>query len=232
MSQVWSWISDIVLALLLVGTLGMTLRLDRALRVVRRDRTSFEALISNLGAATNAVKVGIQALRNEADRAAGQIERRSEEADKMATDLSFLIEAADRAGARLEERLLAVPKIAIIESRPVSVARRLATGGQFLRRRRAQVAATTEASPAVVASAPAEQPAAVSIEHQSPVPAASELPPIGLRERAGITTRPRVLATGILQTLEATKPLQTGTLTGSVIVAETGEELMCLKMVG
>jgi len=105
----WSWIADAFLALLLTGTLVMTIRLDKALRVVRRDRTAFEALISNLGSATGAVKVGIQALRNEADRAAGQIERRSEDADKMATDLSFLIEAADRAGDRLELRLQSVP---------------------------------------------------------------------------------------------------------------------------
>jgi hypothetical protein len=103
MISIWGWIADAVLAVLLTGTLFMTIRLDRALRVVRRDRAVFEALISNLGSATNSVKLGIQALRNEADRAAEQIERRSEDADKLATDLSFLIEAADRAGARLEE---------------------------------------------------------------------------------------------------------------------------------
>jgi Domain of unknown function (DUF6468) len=103
MISIWGWIVDAILAVLLSGTLVMTIRLDRALRVVRRDRAVFEALISNLGSATNSVKLGIQALRNEADRAAEQIERRSEDADKLATDLSFLIEAADRAGARLEE---------------------------------------------------------------------------------------------------------------------------------
>jgi hypothetical protein len=103
MISILGWIADLILAGLLIGTLVMAIRLDRALRVVRRDRAVFEALISNLGSATNSVKLGIQALRNEADRAAEQIERRSEDADKLATDLSFLIEAADRAGARLEE---------------------------------------------------------------------------------------------------------------------------------
>jgi len=112
MIPVWGWIADAVLALLLISTLVMATRLDRALRVVRRDRAVFEALISNLGSATNSVKLGIQALRNEADRAAEQIERRSEDADKLATDLSFLIEAADRAGARLDEarQSLATPE--------------------------------------------------------------------------------------------------------------------------
>ncbi len=103
MISVWGWIANVVLALLLTGTLVMAVRLDRALRVVRRDRVVFEALITNLGSATTSVKLGIQALRNEAARAAEQIERRTEDADKLATDLSFLIDAANRAGARLEE---------------------------------------------------------------------------------------------------------------------------------
>ena len=109
MLSFWAWVADAALALLLSGTLFMSVRLDRALRVVRRDRAVFETLINNLSSATSSVKIGIQALRNEADRAAEQIERRTEDADKMATDLSFLIEAADRAGAKLEQRLQAVP---------------------------------------------------------------------------------------------------------------------------
>jgi hypothetical protein len=103
MISIWGWVADAILVLLLTATLVMAARLDRALRMVRRDRPVFEALINNLSSATNSVKLGIQALRNEADRAAEQIERRSEDADKLATDLSFLIEAADRAGARLDE---------------------------------------------------------------------------------------------------------------------------------
>ena len=103
MMSVWGWIANLILAGLLVGTLVMAVRLDRALAVVRRDRAVFEALITNLASATSSVKLGIQALRNEADRAAEQIERRSEDADKLATDLSFLIDAANRASQRLEE---------------------------------------------------------------------------------------------------------------------------------
>jgi Domain of unknown function (DUF6468) len=105
MMNVWNWLADGLLALLLSGTLVMAIRLDRGLRVVRRDRAAFETLISSLGAATGSVSSGIQALRNEAERAAEEIERRSSDADKMATDLSFLVEAADRAGAKLEQTL-------------------------------------------------------------------------------------------------------------------------------
>src|SRR5471030_1064385 len=109
MMSIWYWIANAFLALLLIGTLGMSIRLDRALRLVRRDRAVFESLITNLGSATNSVKLGIQALRDEADRAAKQIERRSEDADKLATDLSFLIDAANRVGARLDDGRRSVP---------------------------------------------------------------------------------------------------------------------------
>jgi hypothetical protein len=94
--------ADLVLAGLLIATLAMSVRLDRALRVVRRDRAAFEALITSLGSATASVKLGISALRQEAERAAEQIDTRSQNADKMATDLSFLIDAAERASARIE----------------------------------------------------------------------------------------------------------------------------------
>lgn len=77
MMTLWSWLADGILAMLLVGTLAMAIRLDRALKVVRCDRSAFEALIANLGSATSSVKLGIQALRNEADRSAELIGRRS-----------------------------------------------------------------------------------------------------------------------------------------------------------
>ena len=100
MTELWSLLADAALVMLLTATLVMAVRLDRALRVIRRDRAVFETLITNLGAATSSVKTGIQALRTEADRAAEQIERRTMEADKMATDLSFLVESADPGGVR------------------------------------------------------------------------------------------------------------------------------------
>jgi hypothetical protein len=102
MTLPWGWMADLVLAGLLIATLAMSVRLDRALRVVRRDRAAFEALITSLGSATASVKLGIGALRQEAERAAEQIDTRSQNADKMATDLSFLIDAAERASARIE----------------------------------------------------------------------------------------------------------------------------------
>jgi hypothetical protein len=112
MMSTYGWIIDTALILLLSSTFVMALRLDRALRIVRRDRAAFEALISSLSSATNAVKLGIQKLRDEAERSAEHIERRSNEADRMATDLSFLIERAEGAGGRLEAGLRGMAAIA------------------------------------------------------------------------------------------------------------------------
>lgn len=181
MTPIWSWVADAVLALLLIGTLGMVVRLDRAMRMIRQDRAVFEALISNLSSATNSVKLGIQALRNEADRAAEQIGRRSEDADKMATDLSFLIEAADRAGANLEGKLRSLS--ASQAPAPVEApAPKLHAAARVPKRRR--VAAATDATPAPVAPEPASAP------NHAPSRASNHADE--LRELAGITTRPRV----------------------------------------
>ena len=133
--SIWSWLADAVLVLLLLGTLGMVARLDRSMRMVRQDRAVFEALIANLSSATGSVKLGIQALRTEADRAAEQIGRRSEDADKMATDLSFLIEAADRAGASLEEKLRAASSLQAPAAEPVVKPRKLRAARRQSRQR-------------------------------------------------------------------------------------------------
>jgi hypothetical protein len=100
-----TWMADGALCLLLLGTLVMSIRLDRGLRLVRRDRGAFETLIGSLGSATQAVSVGVQRLRSESERAAELIQRRSEEADRLATDLSFLIDRAERSGRRIEGAL-------------------------------------------------------------------------------------------------------------------------------
>ena len=181
MTASWSLGADIALAVLLIGTIVGAVRLERALRVIRRDRGVFEALILNLSSANDSVKVGIAALRDEAGRAARQIGQSSQDADKMATDLSFLIEAADRAGARLEERLRASRPEAPAprESKSVRRFRKLAQG--------ARMQLSTRGKPAVeplVLTVPVAGPAAPP--SPGPVPLVG-----GLFLQAGITTRRR-----------------------------------------
>ena len=187
MTPLWSLAADGMLSLLLVGAIVTAVRLEGALRVIRGDRGAFEALIVNLSSATESVQSGIQALRNEADRAAGHIGQTSQEADKMATDLSFLIEAADRAGARLEERLRSVHPAAAIparESKSVRIARKLRAG--VLVPMPVPNSAPLESLARSLAPAPVP-----------PALAGQDLRSGRLFQQAGITTRPRPDAEGV-----------------------------------
>lgn len=182
MTASWSLGADIMLAVLLISTIVVAVRLERALRVIRRDRGVFEALILNLSSATDSVKVGIEALRDEAGRAARHIGQSSQDADKMATDLSFLIEAADRSGARLEERLRSsCPEAASVppESKSVRRFRKLREGVRLPQSARGKLGVEP-----LILTVPVSGPAA------APPPVyASQLG--GLFQQAGITTRNR-----------------------------------------
>ena len=204
MTSVWSWLADAFLALLLTVTLVMAFRLDRALRVIRRDRAVFETLISNLGAATTAVKSGIQTLRSEAERVAEQIERRTMEADKMATDLSFLAESADRAGARLEQTLRSALAVAQMDDPAAAPAPAMNAEHADPHRRRGMTG--IQPAPAAPPAADKTVPCTGSSDEARPAPSAAwpgsddqvaaAAAEIGsgaslgdLREMAGITTR-------------------------------------------
>ncbi len=205
MTDLWNWLADAALALLLTVTLVMAFRLDHALRVIRRDRAVFETLISNLSAATAAVKSGIQTLRSEAERAAGQIERRTMEADKMATDLSFLIESADRVGARLEQSLRSAPGVPRTNGPTTTPAPTTdaAHAGQPRQRHAAGVPPALDTPPAADRNVPFTGPSDVTepspwtewpeddgqaAAGMSSISSAASLG--DLREMAGITTRP------------------------------------------
>ena len=181
----WSLGADIMLAVLLIGTIVVAVRLERALRVIRRDRGVFEALIVNLSSATESVKAGIEALREEAGRAARHIGQSSQDADKMATDLSFLIEAADRSGVRLEDRLRSSrpEPAAPVESKSVRRSRKLREGARL---------------PPSSRGKPAVEPLVLTVPVAGPVtplpqaPAAGHVSQLGgLFQQAGITTRNR-----------------------------------------
>lgn len=201
MTSLWYWLADAILALLLTVTLVMAFRLDSALRVIRRDRAVFETLISNLGAATASVKSGIQTLRSEAERAAEQIERRTMEADKMATDLAFLAESAEQAGARLEQTLRSALAVARVGD-PTEAPAKATDAGHANPTRHTGVTAIPPAPPvagetvlcAGLSNKAGPEPSTGWPGSDDRVTAAaaeigSEASPVDLREMAGITTR-------------------------------------------
>ena len=68
-----------MLELLLIGLLGATLfhalRLERALGVLRRDRSALVELVASFNASTRQAEVGVERLRDALDTAGRQMNR-------------------------------------------------------------------------------------------------------------------------------------------------------------
>ena len=98
----FEWLLEIALIGLLAATLFYALRLERALGVLKRDRTAREQLVSSFNASTRQAKVGIEQLRAAADNDGRQVARQIETGMMLKDDLSFLIERSERAADRLD----------------------------------------------------------------------------------------------------------------------------------
>jgi hypothetical protein len=93
---------EIILIALLGATLFQAIRLERALGVLKRDRTSLEALVSGFNASTNQAESGIQRLRAAADGDGRQVEEQIARSVALKDDLVFMTERGDRLADRLE----------------------------------------------------------------------------------------------------------------------------------
>jgi hypothetical protein len=96
------WIFELVLIVLLGATLFQAIRLERALGVLKRDRTSLEALVLDFNASTHQAESGIQRLRAAADGTGRQIEAQLSRSVSLKDDLAFLTERGDRLADRLD----------------------------------------------------------------------------------------------------------------------------------
>jgi hypothetical protein len=96
------WTLEIILVVLLGATLFQAIRLERALGVLKRDRTSLESLVVGFNASTHQAETGIQRLHAAADGAGRQIESQLTKSAALKDDLSFLTERGDRLADRLD----------------------------------------------------------------------------------------------------------------------------------
>lgn len=96
------WLLELVLAVLLATTLFHALRLQRALGVLRRDRSALEEMVAGFNSSTRAAELGVERLREAADGAGRQIARQTESAQALKDDLQFLAERGERLADRLE----------------------------------------------------------------------------------------------------------------------------------
>jgi len=116
------WILDIALLALLAATLFHAVRLERALGVLRRDRTALQELIDGFNASTRQAELGIERLRGAAEGAGQQIVRQIDAAVSLKDDLAVLVERGDRLADRMDVLIRAARPLAAEPQRLTVVA--------------------------------------------------------------------------------------------------------------
>jgi hypothetical protein len=92
---------------LLTATLFHAIRLERALGVLKRDRSALEALVASFNDSTQAAESGIQRLRATTDGVGRQIQRQIDTASTLKDDLTFLVQRGEGLADRLDDAVRA-----------------------------------------------------------------------------------------------------------------------------
>lgn len=90
---------DILVAFLLVLTIGYAMVLNRRLRGLRRDKAELEKMVASFGAATARAEESIGKLKATANDLKGKVDA----AQALHDDLAFLVERGGATADRLEE---------------------------------------------------------------------------------------------------------------------------------
>lgn len=108
MSFSWlEWGLQLVLLVLLGAAIPFAVRLERALREIRKDRGAMESSAQGLSEAAGAAESAILRLRATAELAGRQVNDRIAAAEPLRDDLRYLIERAESLADRLESQVRA-----------------------------------------------------------------------------------------------------------------------------
>jgi hypothetical protein len=111
------WILNIGLVVLLAATLFHAVRLERALGVLKRDRSALEALVATFNASTRAAESGVERLRAATEGSGRQIQRQIDTATTLKDDLTFLVQRGEGLADRLDELVRSTrPAVAMAEA--------------------------------------------------------------------------------------------------------------------
>jgi hypothetical protein len=103
MSFSWlEWGLQVTLLVLLGAAIPFAVRLERALRELRKDRSAMDISAQGLSEAAAAAESAILRLRATAELAGRQVQERVTTAEPLRDDLRFLIERAETLADRLE----------------------------------------------------------------------------------------------------------------------------------
>ena len=125
MSFSWlEWGLQLAVLLLLGAAIPFAIRLERALREIRKDRNAMETSAQGLSEAAAAAESAILRLRATAELAGRQVQERVTTAEPLRDDLRFLIERAETLADRLESLVRAGRPMAGHETPPAPAAAR------------------------------------------------------------------------------------------------------------
>jgi len=113
-----SLILDVVVAALLVATIGYAAVLNRKLQSLRANKAEFEAMIGEFNDATRRTEGSIQALRLAADQTAKALSVQVERGQALRDELTFLTGRADGAAERIATGGGARPEVAAYAASP------------------------------------------------------------------------------------------------------------------
>lgn len=123
MSLSFSLILDILVAVLLVVTIGYAVALNRRLSLLRKDKDELEALTVKFAEATAKADASIHNLKGSTEKVTKELERGLEKAEALRDDLSFLIDRGGSIADRLENGVRG--REAIVADRPSSLPQRV-----------------------------------------------------------------------------------------------------------
>jgi Domain of unknown function (DUF6468) len=99
----FEWAAQLAVAALLAGTIPVALRLERALRAVRRDRESLQGCAAVLDEATRSAEAASLRLRRNAEEGRNGLEESMAAAEPLRDDLRYLVQRAEAVADRLDE---------------------------------------------------------------------------------------------------------------------------------
>ena len=113
------WILQLVLLGLLGAAIPFALRLERALREIRRDRAAMDGSAQGLNEAARMAEAAMVRLRASAELSGRQVAERTAAAEPLRDDLRYLVERAEALADRLEGLVRSGRPLAAEASRPV-----------------------------------------------------------------------------------------------------------------
>jgi hypothetical protein len=164
------FVADVIVAVLLVATIGYATVLNRRLAVLRGDRAQLESLVQGLTVATQRAESGVAGLRAAAEDTGRQLEKRIEQAQGLRDDITYMLERGGALADRLETTIRARREEPKPEPRPEPKPERRVEP----RPERIEARVERRAEPRVEPAAP--RPPAPAPARQAEPPRASELP--------------------------------------------------------